>query len=601
MSTLHDQRVAIYAKIWAGAEPQPDGSRIRKTARIGKVVRGAARAAGISLSNHEADKMVDKLRWIKIDAHSRPQRMICTIDPANLQSENEKTAIPPSDESVPVATTTVATSVAAATAYRFLYRERSKLDEARHRYTSEPLRELLNKWPNHDAQQTLDSILLHEGWTRVDSQRLYLLLDPSTLKNGDERVHSTTDAPPAPGAALLTDIVILQPDAAPVPITSCRRPHGLKGVCMTAVEKKVWDLFKQGQADEQPRGGWNLGEAPDFSLTDIVKAAEMKEPANVLSVVGRFCAAELLVCISHHEYRLAWNPLDMVIKIITRRMIVPSHDREQHLSQAKEIATTLARPNGTIPNNEFCLAVSRRWNMTVSTASKVLLDYDLGPGSSGAGGALHVLVSTDQYGAELLLAPTSLSGCDFFPSRSVNSKKSCLVQPSDDLYATCRYELRKKYEAAAAFTDIKPEAIPLAEAPPATLPAPPEEAPTTIEAPTIDVCVDPIDLFEVTPAPSEEPSTSTAEEALRRAHSALTLQEVVLRQTTETAKAEILELLRKTEEATARLKTIEAKITAAEEERVSLGAIITNLDEIAAEEAKLAARKAELLARITNR
>lgn len=259
-----------------------------------------------------------------------------------------------------------------------------------------------------------------------------------------------------------------------------RRPHGLKGVYFTLLDHGIWKLF-QLRTKVQPRGGWNIGEAPTLTLEEIERHVS-GDNVDVLESIGRFCSADLLQCCGPATYRVAWNPQDVTTKPAKRRMILMLQERYEQVCTAREIGRRRTRPDGTLNSSRFNNDVQEAMGLkTTRRVMDLFLDYE-DEDTAGPSGSLRQLVRPNEGDTSMLLAPDALSGCDFFVMVDTKRKYSLLLTPSHgSLYKEYKNELRRKYHEAAKFKgDIvqeKAKAETQSAPPPPPTPAPPTPAP----------------------------------------------------------------------------------------------------------------------------
>lgn len=290
---------------------------------------------------------------------------------------------------------------------------------------------------------------------------------------------------------------------------SRRGPHGNKGVYLTARERKIWELFA-ARTTPQPKGGWNLDEAATVTFEEICQRLSPAKRDDVLESVGRFCSAQtdLLQCHAEGAYRLAWNPLNVLVKPAVRRLILAPQQRLDQVETGRAVARELMQPNGNINTTELYTQGAKRLGVTAAMVQVLLLDY-ASEEDGKSGSSLRVLVRPVENGNDLLLAPASLAGCDFFlahPSR----KRSVVIKPDDDLHGEYASKLRARYHEAARFkrelhgTPDKETATPPNPEPAVVVatPAPTAAAPIIDERPATEARSEP--AVSVPPVAHEE-------------------------------------------------------------------------------------------------
>jgi hypothetical protein len=486
------QLLLIYQRIWKDAEPQLNGTRVQHVTAPVDMVRQAARDRGINLSRSEAGKITSRLqKWLTLSWKSgKGCRLTCQVDPATLVNNKDHKGGDSAIKTRPSNPPMLAGVTGAATAYCFLYRERGKKDEQGQTYVLNPLRELENKWTNRNAQATFDGILAHADWTEWREvitvgdetiRRLYLLVEPSNARNGDELQHTTTDAPPKPLVVKAggEDTNAGSPPPTPPNQMPGRRTHGRKGVYVNTLEAAIWKLFLKTTNESQPRGGWDMSNVDSLKLADIRSEIGATE-SNISEALGRMCAAEILTAVAPNAWKMSWNPQDIHIENRTeRKLILLSKESVRKHALAIAEATKLSR-DGRIDSLVFQNAVATAWNTTRGRVTMCWLNHKvtLDTASTSQG----VLVRDPE--GYLRLAPESLAGSDFIPADPKDKRVyNRLIQPDDESYERHRRQLQKRYAEAAAFKGETPSVTPPAE--PAASTPPPPTTPQELPAPQV--------------------------------------------------------------------------------------------------------------------
>lgn len=253
-----------------------------------------------------------------------------------------------------------------------------------------------------------------------------------------------------------------------------RRRQGLRGVYLTRLEESICNFFGS-KADAQKEGGWNVANAPVLTLDDVRTATTSDSTATdaqILEAVGRMCSADLLQCIATETYRLAWNPQDVIVKSTERRRVMATRERLAQVDTIRSIARSLVQENGVIDSTRFSKRSADTLKMTRSSVMNLSLAYS--PETDArSGGSLRILISRSEGGTELLLAPKSLSGCNFFLHEGWRSR---LVPADKSLYSDRVKRLQEHYQALTKFKGETTE-TPSEPHGPSTAPATPPAAP----------------------------------------------------------------------------------------------------------------------------
>ncbi len=480
----------FYRKLWEWAAANPDGkTRSRRHSNPSKLLCELGESFAVKLTRTSAQQLSRRLgEWVTIDWSVNPFTITCNIDPARLQESALKAQ--EVDGAAPV--DRQQTPITAYRAYKTLYdRAESTGIGVEYWVKGDPLKILTGKHPGRDVAEPLREIvrLRWAEWRRVVLQgrpdpvdKLHLLVRPDDIRPKDE----VDEAPPPPPKTVVE-----------VPAVAKRRQLG---VYLTAFEEKVLRRFFE-DADERESA------APVLKITQLREVADGVNGDKLLEAIGRLCEEDLLLCIAPNTYRLNCHEADVVIKPTVRRIILAPKARMNDLKVAREIATALVRADGTIDSSEFSARVAAAWDTQRTVVMGVLADYD-SEEVGAAGKSLRLIVRPSPNSFSLLLAPPSLSGCDFFESSDARRKRSAVIMHGQDLYMEFAAQLRRRYIEAAQFKGPAQAASaprPITQPPPMPQPV---AAPAAATAPEQSAPPPPIVEHEVPvaspPAPSDD-------------------------------------------------------------------------------------------------
>jgi len=440
---------AVCVRFWNRARPSPGAeSRSLTYKNPADLIRELVQELGMSIGRSGAGKLLGKLRdRLELKWVSGTCLITCLVDPTRQVSPKPiRRERGPSTSSVPA----VLRPLDADKAYRFLYQRHGKTAGVSGpiRHVTDPDRRLRNKFgPNKDTAASIAEMEARKWaeWREVQpgqTQRLYLLVDSSAVSSGEVQTSPPHAEIEEKGEAMAMVAMTV----------SHRRDHGQMGVYMTTLDQQVWEQFVQG-APEQASRGWDLGLAPRMTREALCRAVGRSDTPqeDVLEVVGRMCAANLLRCVDHGVYCLAWNPRDVIVKTTARRIIEAPKERLDQIEAARTVACRLTNADGTIDSARFWAEVAEKWGGGTKEAGLLLLDYD-SEEAARSGKSLRVLVRPSVGGSTLLLAPEALAGCDFFPLPS-GLRRSRLVGHEDSYCVRYIEMLRRRYHRAAEFRD----------------------------------------------------------------------------------------------------------------------------------------------------
>jgi hypothetical protein len=315
------------------------------------------------------------------------------------------------------------------------------------RYATNPAQELSSKFgPDANAEAAIQD-MIDKGWAewRPDflqdkkaTRKLYLIASPS-------EVRSERDSDKAPVTASSHSVSSSRASS------RRRHPDDFHGAYLVPLELAIWRFFSlHAGAPER----WNPEQAPQVSEDELLKATRSKTE-DLREAVGRLCAAKLLSCVAPSTFRLDSHPSQVLVAEIThRRIILAPKPRMNQISTLRAIAKKLQRHDGTILSAAFSAEAMRALSQNLSGVMNMALDYSPEQ-TSGAGRSLRLLVREEDR-RTLLLAPESLTGCDFFLNAEHN--RSVLVMPNDRAHETYAEKLRRRYCGEAEWKDGPPSA-----------------------------------------------------------------------------------------------------------------------------------------------